>query len=243
MKGKAHGIKWLVLLCLDVIVAGSFPFETTNYCILNQIWININSNGLILSSRFSYNLCRFISLINAFLMTQCVCVSKTSNSLNFSNPTCAVLRRWRERERERERERGVYRLFQWVQGSAFPCQGSPPAVDVLQRHTANTIDTTGKRAHESLNCFSVYAWMKLNYDQHLPLLYFVVNLKVAEQYNYNTNRQVVLKVGMGIWRNFFDRSLGKLTINYWLSYYFFVLEMPMTENKKYSAFSSINFLF
>lgn len=134
------------------------PFETTIYYELN-----INSHGPIPSSRFSHNLCCFIFLINVFLMT--ACESKAFSSLNFNTTTSAVLTE-------------AYGSFQWFQGSASPCQVSPPAGHVLLRCSVNTIDTLGKLAHESLICFSVSTWMKLNYcyfaeiiHQHLPLLF------------------------------------------------------------------------
>lgn len=144
-------------------------FKTTTYYELN-----INSHGPIPSSRFSHSLSCFIFLINVFLMT--VCESKASSSLNFNTTTSSVLTE-------------AYGSFQWFQGSASPCQVSPPAGHVLLRCSVNTIDTIGKLAHESLICFSVSAWMKLNYcyfaeiiHQHLPLLLFsILYLKVEVQ--------------------------------------------------------------
>lgn len=118
MKGKPHRIKWLFLLCLNGIVVGpvlvSHPFINsplcpnacklqyvrwkTNACSFFILFYSCLPAGPILYSRVSCSLCRFISLINAFLMT--ACVSKASSCLNFNTTTSAELGRWRKRERD-----------------------------------------------------------------------------------------------------------------------------------------------
>ncbi len=49
---------------------------------------------------------------------------------------------------------------------------------------------------------------------------------------------IILKcsLGIGIWRNFLDQSLGQLTIDYPFNQFFFILKMPMAKNLKYKAF-------
>lgn len=96
-----------------------------------------------------------------------VCENKASRSLNFSTTNLCC----------------TYRDV-WILPVVFRHCVILPSFSASRpcftpRCSVNTIDRIGKQAHESLICFSVSAWMELNYcyfaeviHQHLPLLFF-----------------------------------------------------------------------
>lgn len=151
---------------LNIRVVGLVPVSHPSQ---NHIYyeLNINSRGPIPSSRFSHSLCCFILWFNVFLMT--VCENKASRSLNFNTTNLCC----------------TYRDV-WILPVVFRHCVILPSFSASRpcftpRCSVNTIDRTGKQAHESLICFSVSARMELNYchfaeviHQHLPLLLFFI---------------------------------------------------------------------